>query len=193
MSTISDFILIFKCWNQGWCSRRFYPQSILQIATAKSVWFKCVHLPPKVYDERRHQSWAIAAAWNIEIAGINHPLSELLRLLTRRKSRARKGEWEVLETIFLPDFYSFLSVWSSGSRYHSISPSSILASHRWLHFSRSASSNLSLSSIIPKLNWKHHSVLPKFAYQPETEYSCVLVDRQLQSSDKSWLVRSLFE
>ena len=129
-------------------------------SSAKSVSFKRPsHPPPKVQHERRHQSWTISA-WNIRIAGINHSLSELLRLLTRR-SRSR-GQGEVFETIFQSDFLSFSprSVDSSGCRYHRISPSSILNLPMVSSLCTADQPHPTcLSSMIPNLNWKHHSVV----------------------------------
>ena len=137
--------------------------------------------PLKVEVERRDQSWAIAA-WNIKIAGINHPLSQLLRLLTRISSR--RGEVEVFETISPPDLTSFSPPGQFKVQVTGITGIPVPHPFQFHQIGLYPT----CFSIIAKL--KRLKVCR--CYQPETEYSSALLD-QLQSSDKSWLVCSLYE
>ena len=125
--------------------------------------------------ERRHQSWAIAG-WNIKIAGINQPLSELLRLLTRRSRR--RGEVEVLEIISRPNFLSswffLLLIFSPPNFFSSSSPPQfrvrVCRYHRY-HSPSSISASADRSNFC--LNDCQVETRSKFAgsHQPETEYS----------------------
>ena len=141
--TSSIFVLMFEL-----LSKSIFPQ-----VAATNVF---VHPAPKCNIEN-HQSWTIVAR-NIAIAGINHPLSELLGLLTRRS--IRRGQGEIFETIFSSDFQMSLS--QDRSLVH-FPPLAVINSLQRINL-------IQLVSMIP--SWTGNTIHPpKFPDQPETEFN----------------------
>ena len=161
--TSSIFLLMFEL-----LSKSIFPQ-----VAATNVF---VHPAPKCNIEN-HQSWTIVAR-NIAIAGINHPLSELLGLLTRRS--IRRGHGEVFETIFSSDFQMSLS--QDRSLVH-FPPQAVINS-----LQRISSFNLSRWFQVGLGTPFTAQSFPINLKQNLTEF---LPTTTFWSSDKSWLVYSL--
>ena len=137
---------------------------------------KCVHPAPKCNIEN-HQSWTIVAR-NIAIAGINHPLSELLGLLTRRS--IRRGHGEVFETIFSSDFQMSLS--QDRSLVHFPPQAVINSLQRITSFNLSRWFQVGLGTPFTPQSFPINLKQNLTEFPPTTTF---------WSSDKSWLVYSL--